>query len=67
MLGWGQDPTGPQLDPYLNLSRACNTGEAEDLGISRRHAEIGRQEIGFLVRDLGSTNGTRLRHAGHSE
>ena len=67
VLGRGQDPTGPQLDPYLNLSRACDPGEAEDLGISRRHAEIGRQEIGFLVRDLGSTNGTRLRHAGHSE
>ena len=67
VLGRGLDPTGPQVDPYLNLSRACDPGEAEDLGISRRHAEIGRQEIGFLVRDLGSTNGTRLRHAGHSE
>jgi Protein of unknown function (DUF3662)/FHA domain len=34
-----------------------------DPNVSRRHAEIFRVEGDFLVRDLGSTNGTRLNGA----
>lgn len=34
-----------------------------DPNVSRRHAEIVRVEGDFLVRDLGSTNGTRLNGA----
>jgi diguanylate cyclase (GGDEF)-like protein len=32
----------------------------EDAGISRRHAEFIRQEGGYAIRDLGSTNGTTV-------
>src|SRR5579884_1631406 len=32
----------------------------EDASISRRHAEIRATERGWRLRDLGSTNGTRL-------
>ncbi|HVA88725.1 MAG TPA: FHA domain-containing protein, partial [Chloroflexota bacterium] len=46
---------------YLDLSRACDTGEAEYLGVSRRHAEIRRGSTGWTIIDLGSTNGTRIR------
>jgi len=31
-----------------------------DQRVSRRHAEVRRQEEGFILRDLGSTNGTWL-------
>jgi pSer/pThr/pTyr-binding forkhead associated (FHA) protein len=33
---------------------------AEDAEISRRHARIARSGNGFLIEDLGSTNGTHL-------
>jgi hypothetical protein len=62
LIGRGLDaPTG---QPYINLSQACDPGEAEDLGISRRHAELGRQGDGFAIKDLDSTNGTRVRRTG---
>lgn len=64
IVGRGMDAPLPQGQPYINLSQACDPGEAEDLGISRRHAEIARQGAGFAVRDLSSTNGTRLRKPG---
>ena len=35
-----------------------------DPNVSRRHAEIRRQGNGFVVIDLGSTNGTRVNGAG---
>lgn len=35
-----------------------------DPNVSRRHAEIRRQGNGFIVVDLGSTNGTRVNGAG---
>jgi hypothetical protein len=35
----------------------------EDPGISRKHAEISRTAEGFVVRDLGSTNGTMVNDA----
>ncbi len=31
-----------------------------DPGVSRRHAEIRREDGGFIIADLGSTNGTRV-------
>ncbi len=34
-----------------------------DPNVSRRHAEVRRQGAGFVVRDLGSTNGTRVNGA----
>jgi pSer/pThr/pTyr-binding forkhead associated (FHA) protein len=33
---------------------------AGELGVSRRHAQIHLQENELYIRDLGSTNGTRL-------
>src|SRR5919199_419982 len=35
--------------------------------LSRRHAEVRRQGTGFVVVDLGSTNGTRVNGAGIKE
>jgi pSer/pThr/pTyr-binding forkhead associated (FHA) protein len=34
-----------------------------DANVSRRHAEVRRQGTGFVVVDLGSTNGTRVNGA----
>ncbi len=62
IVGRGQDPSAPPIDEYLDISRAGDPGEAEELGVSRRHAEIAHTPTGFMVRDLGSTNGTRIRH-----
>jgi hypothetical protein len=65
-IGRGLDgpraPTDP--DAYLDLSRACDPGEAEYLGVSRRHAELRRTAGGWTIVDLASTNGTRLHHKG---
>jgi len=38
-----------------------------DPGVSRRHAEVRRQDAGYLVADLGSTNGTMVNEARVSE
>ncbi len=38
-----------------------------DPNVSRRHSEIRRQGNGFIVVDLGSTNGTRVNGAGVKE
>ena len=43
----------------LGRSRRCTIMLA-DPNVSRQHAEIRRQDDGFMLRDLGSTNGTRL-------
>ena len=32
----------------------------DDVTVSRRHAEIARAEVGYVVRDAGSLNGTYL-------
>lgn len=63
VVGRGLDtPRSPDdKSAYLDLSRACDPGEAEYLGVSRRHAELRREAAGWMVADLGSTNGTRLR------
>lgn len=67
-------PTGPRLIVRLNggvervfplggdrvvVGRSSSCGIVlEDTGVSRRHAEIGREAGRFYVLDLGSTNGT---------
>lgn len=66
LVGRGLDVRVAAADNYLDLSRACDPGEAELLGVSRRHAEIGLQPTGYMLRDLGSTNGTRLRREGQT-
>jgi hypothetical protein len=66
IVGRGLDAPVAAADTYIDLSRACDPGEAEELGVSRRHAELQRQGLGFVVRDVGSTNGTRVRHPGQS-
>jgi hypothetical protein len=38
-----------------------------DANVSRRHAEVRRQDDHFVVVDLGSTNGTRVNGAGVKE
>jgi pSer/pThr/pTyr-binding forkhead associated (FHA) protein len=66
IIGRGLDSMSPSSEPYINLSQACAPGEAEDLGVSRRHAEIARLANGYSIRDLASTNGTRLKRAGQA-
>jgi Protein of unknown function (DUF3662)/FHA domain len=46
----------------LGRSRGCDI-VLEDPGISRRHAEIRPAEDGWMIRDLGSTNGVYLNRS----
>ncbi len=47
-------------DPFvIGRSRECDL-VLDDPNISRRHAELRREEDGWAVRDLGSTNGIKL-------
>lgn len=59
-IGIGEEPVTigrlPECDVVLG-----------DPNVSRRHAEIRRQGTGFIVLDLGSTNGTRVNGAGVKE
>ncbi len=59
-IGIGEEPVSigrlPECDVILG-----------DPNVSRRHAEIRRQGTGFVVVDLGSTNGTRVNGAGVKE
>lgn len=50
----GRVPTADAI--WMNLS----TYDAEQLGISRQHALIRPEDDGYMLRDLGSTNGTFL-------
>jgi hypothetical protein len=43
----------------IGRSRRCDI-VLTDPNVSRQHAEIRRQDDGFMLRDLGSTNGTRV-------
>jgi hypothetical protein len=43
----------------LGRSRRCGI-VLTDPNVSREHAEVRRQDDGYMLRDLGSTNGTRL-------
>ena len=43
----------------IGRSRRCDI-VLTDPNVSRQHAEVRRQDDGFLLLDLGSTNGTRV-------
>jgi len=43
----------------IGRSRRCDV-VVEDPNVSRQHAEIRRQGDSYVIRDLGSTNGTRV-------
>jgi hypothetical protein len=46
----------------LGRSRGCDI-VLEDPGVSRRHAEIRPKQDGWMIRDLGSTNGVYLNRS----
>ncbi|HUA42967.1 MAG TPA: DUF1707 and FHA domain-containing protein [Streptosporangiaceae bacterium] len=52
-------PGGPQLRFTIGRESACDMTLA-DLTVSRWHASLQRDAGGWLLADLGSTNGTRL-------
>ena len=59
-VGVGEEPVSigrmPECDVVLG-----------DHNVSRRHAEVRRQDGGFVIVDLGSTNGTKVNGAGVRE
>src|SRR5262249_55203632 len=53
-----------ESDRLLRVGRSCGVEvELGDSSVSRLHAEIALCEAGWVVRDLGSTNGTLLNGA----
>jgi hypothetical protein len=52
-------PAGAEAKVLLGRSRDCDCVVSEP-SVSRRHAELRRQGRHWLVRDLGSRNGTRV-------
>ena len=56
----GEDPVAIGRMPECDIVLA-------DHNVSRRHAEVRRQDGGFVVVDLGSTNGTKVNGAGVRE
>jgi FHA domain/Domain of unknown function (DUF1707) len=52
-------PSGPVRQVVLGRSRSCDCVVAE-ASVSRRHAELRREGERWLLRDLGSLNGTRV-------
>jgi hypothetical protein len=52
-------PSGSVQQVVLGRSRACDCVVA-DASVSRRHAELRRDGERWLLRDLGSLNGTRV-------
>ncbi len=50
-----------EKDEVLEID--LNKYGAGELGVSRRHAQIHVQDSDLFIRDLGSTNGTRLNGA----
>ncbi len=52
-------PRGPQIRFTIGREAACDMTLA-DLTVSRWHASLQRDVSGWLLVDLGSTNGTRL-------
>lgn len=57
----GRQGDYPLAEPVtvLGRSRRCDI-VLTDPNVSRQHAEIRRQDDGFMLLDLGSTNGTRV-------
>ncbi len=49
----------PPSGAVLGRSRECDI-VLDDAGVSRRHAEIRPTEDGWVLVDLGSTNGVRI-------
>jgi hypothetical protein len=52
----------PPNGAVIGRSRGCDV-VLEDPGVSRRHAEIRPAEDGWMIRDLGSTNGVYLNRS----
>ena len=52
-------PAQAEANITLGRSRACDCVVSEP-SVSRRHAELRRDETRWLLRDLGSRNGTRV-------
>jgi hypothetical protein len=62
MRGWPPGltlPGGPEIRFTIGREAACDMTLA-DLTVSRWHATLQRDADGWLLADLGSTNGTRL-------
>lgn len=57
----GRDGDWPLTETVtvIGRSRRCDI-VLSDPNVSRQHAEVRRQDDGYVVRDLGSTNGTRV-------
>ena len=51
--------SSPEPVTVIGRSRRCDI-VLTDPNVSRQHAEIRRQDDGFMLVDLGSTNGTRV-------
>ncbi len=43
----------------LGRSRECDI-VVDDANVSRRHAEVWHDDVGWSIRDLGSTNGVKV-------
>jgi len=63
-----QQPAGTDLEriPLLQSPFVLGRGSSADYPfestrISRKHAEITRSSVGWHIRDLGSTNGTKVQ------
>jgi hypothetical protein len=52
----------PPQGAVIGRSRGCDI-VVEDPGVSRRHAEIRPAQEGWMIRDLGSTNGVLLNRS----
>lgn len=61
LTGIRQGERVPLVKPVTRLGREKhNDIRVDDEGVSRSHTEIVRREGGYVIRDLGSTNGTYL-------
>ncbi len=62
-------PDGSQMDHELTDEKVTagrapdNTFRLDDVSVSSHHAQFSPKEDGFILKDLGSTNGTKLNGA----